>query len=60
MTVRILHASDLHVGESTVRDSGVAHVVDAAIGLGVDVVLLVGDIFDHNRVPTEVGRTDAL
>jgi len=54
--VRILHASDLHVGESTVRDSGVSHVVDAAIELGVDIVLLVGDIFDHNRVPTEVGQ----
>jgi DNA repair protein SbcD/Mre11 len=54
--VRLLHASDLHVGESVTRDSGVGHVVDLAIDLDVDGVLLVGDIFDHNRVPTEVGQ----
>ena len=55
-TVRLLHASDLHVGESTARDSGVAHLVDAAIAHGVDALLLVGDVFDHNRVPTEAGQ----
>jgi DNA repair protein SbcD/Mre11 len=55
-TVRLLHASDLHAGESTTRDSGVTQVVDAALAHRVDAVLLVGDIFDHNRVPTEAGQ----
>lgn len=55
-TVRLLHASDLHVGESTRRDSGVTHLVDAALAHAVDALLLVGDVFDHNRVPTDVGQ----
>jgi len=46
--VRLLHASDLHAGESTDRDSGIAQVVDAALAHDVDVLLLVGDIFDHS------------
>jgi len=56
-TLRLLHASDLHVGDIHV-DQGdpVRPLVDAAISEGVDAVLLVGDIFDHNRVPTEVGQ----
>ena len=56
-TVRILHASDLHVGDVHVdRTDPVPPLVDAAISNRVDAVLLVGDVFDHNRVPTEVGQ----
>jgi hypothetical protein len=55
-SVRLLHASDLHAGETTSRDSGVTQVVDAALAHAVDAVLLVGDIFDHNRVPTDAGQ----
>jgi DNA repair exonuclease SbcCD nuclease subunit len=62
-TVRILHASDLHVGDLHV-DQGdpVKPLIEAALTEDVDVVVLVGDIFDHNRVPTEVGQelVDAL
>ncbi len=60
MTVRILrllHASDLHVGDIHVdRTDPVTPLVAAAISHDVDAVLLVGDVFDHNRVPTEVGQ----
>ena len=55
-TVRILHTSDIHVGDSVDHSGVVAPLVDAALAHDVDVVLLVGDIFDHNRVPTEVGQ----
>jgi DNA repair protein SbcD/Mre11 len=56
-TVRILHASDLHVGDVHVdRSDPVKPLVDAALVNRVDAVLLVGDIFDHNRVPTEAGQ----
>lgn len=56
-TVRILHASDLHVGDIHV-DHGdpVKPLVDAALAEHVDAVVLVGDIFDHNRVATEEGQ----
>jgi exonuclease SbcD len=56
-TVRILHASDVHVGEwAADRTDAITILVDAAIAAGADVVVLVGDTFDHNRVPTEVGQ----
>ncbi len=54
--VRILHASDIHVGESIDRGDSIGPLVDAAIANAVDAVLLVGDTFDHNRVATEVGQ----
>ena len=56
-TVRLLHASDIHVGDIHVdKGDPVKPLVDAALAERVDAVLLVGDIFDHNRVPTEVGQ----
>ena len=55
-TVRILHTSDIHVGDSVDHSGVVAPIVDIALARDVDVVLLVGDIFDHNRVPTEAGQ----
>ena len=54
--VRMLHASDIHIGESVERGDAIEPLVDAAIEQAVDALLLVGDIFDHNRVPTEVGQ----
>jgi DNA repair exonuclease SbcCD nuclease subunit len=56
-TVRIVHTSDIHVGDSVDHSGVVAPLVDTARDRGADVVLLVGDVFDHNRVPTEVGQT---
>jgi DNA repair exonuclease SbcCD nuclease subunit len=55
--VRMLHTSDIHVGDSIDHSGVVAPLVDTALAHDVDLVLLVGDIFDHNRVPTEVGQT---
>lgn len=61
--MRVLHASDVHVGEwAADRGTAVTLLVDTAIAHGVHVLVLVGDTFDHNRVPTEVGQalTDEL
>lgn len=55
-TVRILHTSDIHVGDSVDHSGVVALLVDTALAREVDLLLLVGDIFDHNRVPTEAGQ----
>jgi exonuclease SbcD len=55
-TVRILHTSDIHVGDSVDHSGVVAPLVETALAREVDLVLLVGDIFDHNRVPTEAGQ----
>lgn len=49
-TVRILHASDVHIDDRPDGDRGLVQLVDAALELGVDLVLLVGDTFDDNRV----------
>lgn len=47
----VVHSSDLHVDG---RDSGAFHpvckVLDAARREGADILLLAGDIFDHNRL----------
>jgi DNA repair exonuclease SbcCD nuclease subunit len=57
----IVHSSDLHVDHDyTARihggdgTAGLACVLDAARGLGADVVLLAGDTFDSHRVPDHV------
>ncbi len=52
---RILHTSDLHldrVGDKAC-DSLTA-VVDLAIGQHVDMVIIAGDLFDHNRIENEL------
>jgi DNA repair exonuclease SbcCD nuclease subunit len=53
--VRLLHASDLHVGDSISSDS-IGPLMAAAVAHGADAVVLVGDIFDHNRVPTDIAQ----
>jgi DNA repair exonuclease SbcCD nuclease subunit len=49
----IAHSSDLHldVGDDNVALLPLAQVIDAARAAGADVLLLAGDVFDHNRVP---------
>ncbi|MET0911021.1 MAG: metallophosphoesterase, partial [Ilumatobacteraceae bacterium] len=54
--MRILHTSDIHVGDPVERSGAIDALVDAARAHDVHVVVLVGDTFDHNRVPTEVGQ----
>jgi DNA repair exonuclease SbcCD nuclease subunit len=64
----VVHSSDIHVdhvytaeihgGDGT---AGLACVLDAARGLGADVVLLAGDTFDCHRLPDAlVDRTAAV
>lgn len=48
--VRMLHASDVHIENGPDGDRGLVQLVDAALHLKVDVVVLVGDTFDDNRV----------
>jgi DNA repair exonuclease SbcCD nuclease subunit len=49
-TVRLLHASDVHIDDTPSGDRGLVQLVDVALDLDVDLVLLVGDTFDDNRV----------
>lgn len=52
--LKILHTSDIHldnrVGPDDPGASGFSTVVDAALEHEVDLFLLAGDLFDHNRV----------
>lgn len=64
-TVRFLHASDVHIDDSPGGDRGLVQLVDAALERAVDLVLLVGDTFDDNRVSPAtlasfVGHLDRL
>jgi len=59
--VTIVHSSDIHVDHVyTARmhggdgAGGLACVLDAARGIGADVVLLAGDTFDCHRLPDEL------
>lgn len=64
----IVHSSDLHVDDGyTMRawngdgNGPLAAVIDAAAGKQADVLLLTGDIFEHNRLRADVlDRTHAL
>lgn len=55
-TLRLAHTSDVHLadGDSAAanRDAFV-RVVDAVLDAGVDMFLIAGDLFDHNRVVGE-------
>ncbi len=54
--VRVVHSSDLHLGMDEVRHGlAVLEVVlHTARSLEADLLLLVGDVFDHNRVAFEM------
>ena len=63
--LRILHTADVHLGSDGYGDAGqqAAHherhrrafrgIVDRALADRVDLLLIAGDLFDHNRVPDE-------
>jgi DNA repair exonuclease SbcCD nuclease subunit len=63
--LRVLHTADVHLGSDGYGDAAqqAAHhersrrafrgVVDRALADEVDLVLIAGDLFDHNRVPDE-------
>jgi DNA repair exonuclease SbcCD nuclease subunit len=63
--VRLLHGSDLHIDNTPEGDRGLVQLIDAALELGVDLVLLVGDTFDDGRttdatMETFIGHLDRL
>ncbi|MFN8638570.1 MAG: metallophosphoesterase [Dehalococcoidia bacterium] len=53
---RVIHSSDLHLGIDEAKHS--VHLLEAVLGAArataADVILLVGDVFDHNRVRPEL------
>jgi DNA repair exonuclease SbcCD nuclease subunit len=55
-TVRILHTSDVHIGDSFSREDAVGTLVDLALAHEVDAMVIVGDFFDNNRVDQAVGQ----
>ncbi|MCL0101464.1 DNA repair exonuclease [Dehalococcoidia bacterium] len=54
--VRLLHTSDLHLGDDINPDgrhTGLRAIVDTALAKKIDVVLIAGDFFDNARVKEE-------
>ena len=56
-SLKLLHTSDIHLDnrigtgeETSAAQYGMSRVVDTAIASDVDMFLLAGDLFDHNRV----------
>jgi exonuclease SbcD len=56
-TVRLLHTSDIHIGDTFARTDAVPALVDLALDRQIDVMVIVGDLFDHNRLETAVGQS---
>ena len=63
MAMKILHTSDWHLGRSfgsvSLHDTQVAFcewVVQSAVGRGVDVIIVAGDLYDRPIPPTESVR----
>jgi DNA repair exonuclease SbcCD nuclease subunit len=56
-TVRLLHTSDIHIGDAYARTDAVPALVDLALDRGIDVMVIVGDLFDNNRLDTAIGQT---
>jgi DNA repair exonuclease SbcCD nuclease subunit len=59
-TLRFLHASDVHVDDRPGGDRGMVQLVDAALATEVDLVVLVGDTFDNNRIAPETLSSVAI
>jgi DNA repair exonuclease SbcCD nuclease subunit len=49
----VVHSSDLHIDSTRVTETfhPLCRVLDTARSVNADVILLAGDIFDHNRLP---------
>jgi DNA repair exonuclease SbcCD nuclease subunit len=59
--VVLVHSSDIHVDDGLVPDiyegdaaGGLRAVLAAGRALGAQIALLVGDVFDHNRIPPDL------
>ena len=53
LDLTVVHSSDLHIDSTRVTETfhPLCRVLDTARSVNADVVLLAGDIFDHNRLP---------
>jgi DNA repair exonuclease SbcCD nuclease subunit len=55
--LRLIHTSDTHLGgdwHPDLAEAALATIVDGVSRLGGDALLIVGDVFDHARVPDRV------
>jgi DNA repair exonuclease SbcCD nuclease subunit len=51
--LKLVHTSDVHLGcdyNGKLARRALAAVVDTAVSIGADALILAGDVFDHNRV----------
>ena len=56
-TIRLIHTSDTHLGDdwrSDLAETAFARVIESVSFFEVDALLVVGDVFDHARVPDRV------
>lgn len=58
-SLRVLHTADIHLDSDSVAEARdrsrrvLQRIVDRALADAVDLVVIAGDLFDHNRVPDE-------
>ena len=55
--IRLIHTSDVHLGDdwrSELSERAFSRVIDSVEYLAADALLVVGDVFDHARVPDRV------
>jgi DNA repair exonuclease SbcCD nuclease subunit len=52
----VLHTADLHIDEGHAPIAAMAAVIDIALAERVDLVLIAGDTFDHERVSDRAAR----
>jgi exonuclease SbcD len=55
--VTVLHTADLHVDEGQASIAAMRAVIDVALAERVDLVLIAGDTFDHERVSDLAARS---
>jgi len=54
-TRKILHTSDLHLGMNGIKEfDGLASICELAVEQDVNMILIAGDLFDHNRIADEI------
>jgi exonuclease SbcD len=60
MTIRpsvlVLHTSDVHIGDDDASHAALHAVVDTALEANADLVIIAGDLFDHDRVSQDAAE----
>ncbi len=52
--IRILHAADIHLNQDSVDGTALKPLVDLAVRTPASLIIIAGDLFDHNRVDEPV------